>query len=173
MPARIEADPMPIGTEINNQSATHAMTSHPPIFQLIYFSHRAPDSSLSAIEVICERAFLRNRQDDVTGLLLYNDRLFLQFIEGPRDAVIACYGRIRHDERHYSPNVIWEHESETRLFIDGAAMRIEEGDYERFASIVALSELENTDIAQFGAAQVRNIGASRLNGFMQVAALSH
>jgi Sensors of blue-light using FAD len=149
------------------------MTSHPPIFQLIYFSHRAPDSSLSTVEVICERAFLRNRADDVTGLLLYNDQMFLQFIEGPREAVIACYGRIRHDDRHYNPNVIWEHESETRLFADGAAMRIEEGNYERFASIVALSELESADLSTIGAAEIRNIGASRLRGFAQVAALSH
>jgi Sensors of blue-light using FAD len=119
------------------------MTSQPPIFQLIYFSERPPESTLSVVELICEDAFERNRADDVTGLLVYNRTMFLQFIEGPQDAVRYCYARIERDSRHSSPLVIWEQFSEERTFPGGAAMRIEEGSNERFASMLALSDLES------------------------------
>jgi hypothetical protein len=148
------------------------MTAHPPLHQLIYFSRRAPDSSISTIEFICERAFAANRASGITGLLLYNSNLFLQFIEGPREAVRALYARIRQDERHYDVNVIWENESEERLFADGAAMRIEHGDYERFAAIAALAELDGAKVAEYRANDVRTLGAVRLLGFREVARLN-
>ena len=120
------------------------MTSEPPIFQLIYFSERPPESTISVIELICEDAFERNRADGVTGLLVYSHTMFLQFLEGPKAAVTNCYARIARDPRHDSPTIIWEHFSEERTFVDGAAMRIESGSNERFASLLALSDLAST-----------------------------
>ena len=117
------------------------MTSEPPIFQLIYFSERPPESTISVIELICEDAFERNRADGVTGLLVYSHTMFLQFLEGTKEAVTNCYARIARDSRHHSPMVIWEHFADERTFADGAAMRIEPGNNERFASMLALSDL--------------------------------
>jgi Sensors of blue-light using FAD len=143
------------------------MTSEPPIFQLIYFSERPPESTLSVIEIICEDAFERNRADGVTGLLVYNHTMFLQFIEGPKDAVKNCYARIERDNRHSSPVVIWEHFSEERTFPDGAAMRIEAGSNERFASMLALSDLESK--RNDGMAMLRSEGLRRSVSFKNVA----
>jgi Sensors of blue-light using FAD len=142
------------------------MTSQPPIFQLIYFSERPPESTLSVIEIICENAFERNRADDVTGLLVYNHTMFLQFIEGPKDAVRNCYARIERDSRHCSPLVIWEHFSEERIFPNGAAMRIEAGSNERFASMLALSDLESK--RDDGLEQLRSEGLSRSVSFKNI-----
>jgi hypothetical protein len=144
------------------------MTSQPPIFQLIYFSERPPESTLSVIEIICENAFKRNRADDVTGLLVYSDTTFLQFIEGAEDAVRNCYARIERDNRHVSPLVIWEHFSEERIFPDGAAMRIEAGSNERFASMLALSDLESK--RDQGWEQLRSEGLSRSVSFKSISA---
>jgi Sensors of blue-light using FAD len=143
------------------------MTSEPPISQLIYFSERPPESTLSVIEIICEDAFERNRADGVTGLLVYNHTMFLQFIEGPKDAVKNCYARIERDSRHSSPVVIWEHFSDERTFPDGAAMRIEAGSNERFASMLALSDLEAK--RNDGMAMLRSEGLRRSVSFKNVA----
>jgi Sensors of blue-light using FAD len=143
------------------------MTSQPPIFQLIYFSERPLESTLSVIELICENAFERNRADDVTGLLVYNHTMFLQFIEGPKDAVRSCYARIERDIRHNSPVVIWEHFSEERTFPGGAAMRIETGSNERFAAMLALSDLEAK--RNDGMALLRSEGLRRSVSFKNVA----
>jgi hypothetical protein len=144
------------------------MTSQPPIFQLIYFSERPPESTLSVVEIICEDAFERNRADGVTGLLVYNHTMFLQFIEGPKDAVKNCYARIVRDSRHNSPAVIWEHFSEERTFPDGAAMRIEAGSNERFASMLALSDLESK--RGHGWERLRSEGLSRSVSFKNISA---
>ncbi len=144
-----------------------SMTSQPPIFQLIYFSERPPESTLSVVELICENAFERNRAEDVTGLLVYNHTMFLQFIEGPKDAVKNCYARIERDIRHNSPVVIWEHFSEERTFPGGAAMRIEAGSNERFASMLALSDLESR--RDDGMEMLRLEGLKRSVSFKNVA----
>ena len=143
------------------------MTSQPPIFQLIYFSERPPESTLSVVELICEAAFERNRADGVTGLLVYNHTMFLQFLEGTKETVSNCYARIEKDTRHHCPVVIWEHFSETRLFPDGAAMRIEAGSNERFASLLALSDLDAKRDQGFEALRLE--GLSRFVTFQHVA----
>jgi len=144
------------------------MTSQPPIFQLIYFSERPRESTISVVEIICENAFERNRADDVTGLLVYSYTTFLQFIEGPKDAVKNCYARIERDNRHMSPLVIWENLSELRIFPDGAAMRIEAGSNERFASMLALSDLESKRDQSWE--RLRNEGLSRSVSFKKISA---
>ena len=144
------------------------MTSQPPIFQLIYFSERPHDSTLSVIEIICENAFIRNRADEVTGLLVYSHTTFLQFIEGPESAVRNCYARIERDSRHSSPVLIWEHFSEERTFPGGAAMRIEAGSNERFASMLALSDLESK--RDDGLEQLRSEGLSLSVSFKNISA---
>jgi Sensors of blue-light using FAD len=144
------------------------MTVEPPIFQLIYFSERPPESTLSVVELICENAFERNRAENITGLLVYDHTRFLQFIEGPKAAVTNCYERIAVDSRHYSPVVIWEHYSDERTFPGGAAMRIEAGSNERFASMLALSDLEAK--RDHGLEQLRSEGLSRSVSFKNIAA---
>ncbi len=143
------------------------MTSEPPIFQLIYFSERPPESTISVIELICEDAFERNRSEGVTGLLVYNHTMFLQFIEGSKQAVTRCYERIARDPRHHSPMVIWEHFADERTFPDGAAMRIEAGSNERFASLLALSDLASR--RDDGMARLRLEGLSRFVAFKSLA----
>jgi Sensors of blue-light using FAD len=143
------------------------MTSQPPIFQLIYFSERPPESTISVIELICEDAFERNRADGVTGLLVYSHTMFLQFLEGSKEAVTNCYARIARDPRHHSPIVIWEHFADERTFPDGAAMRIEAGSNERFASMLALSDLASK--RDDGLERLRLEGLSRFVTFKTVA----
>ena len=57
---------------------------------------------MSATEcaAIAQAAAERNQADNVTGLLLFNSKRFLQVLEGPREAVDRIYARIGRDGRH-------------------------------------------------------------------------
>ena len=42
----------------------------------------------------------RNKQQNVTGLLLYNDGSFIQVIEGKSKMLIELYEKIKQDHKH-------------------------------------------------------------------------
>lgn len=41
-----------------------------------------------------------NEKNNITGVLLYNEGTFIQFLEGPSDALNATYEAILNDEQH-------------------------------------------------------------------------
>ena len=81
---------------------------------LLYRSRSRPGLLASDLNAIIETAETRNRQLDVTGLLLYGELAvvpgapgeFVQWMEGPEEAVEALYARIAKDERHFDPEVV-------------------------------------------------------------------
>ena len=60
----------------------------------------------------------RNRVDGVTGVILYQEGSFAQVLEGPEDAVRACFARIEKDRRHSGCALILEEKADARLFED-------------------------------------------------------
>jgi hypothetical protein len=70
-----------------------------PLLQLTYISRPFgfDDATLAGILLDARRC---NARDDVTGALICRDDLFVQFLEGPVDAIEATYGRIARDDRH-------------------------------------------------------------------------
>lgn len=58
----------------------------------------------------------RNLGAGITGLLLYRGGNFLQFFEGPAEAVRALHERIKRDPRHYGVITIHEGAFEDRRF---------------------------------------------------------
>jgi hypothetical protein len=70
------------------------------VHQIMYIS--SATSAVSSVDCaeIARGSARRNRVDDVTGLLLFNSKRFLQVLEGPRDAVDRIYTRIAKDPRH-------------------------------------------------------------------------
>ncbi|SHF93451.1 Sensors of blue-light using FAD [Loktanella atrilutea] len=75
------------------------------------------ESILSDILNVSERC---NTRDDISGVLMYHDRLFFQVLEGYKDLVVNCYARILRDPRHSSISLMWEGEAETRAFASWA-----------------------------------------------------
>jgi hypothetical protein len=74
----------------------------------------APETLLELLRVSREN----NARDDITGLLLYKERRFMQLLEGPETAVCATYGRIARDPRHRDAAVLLEGETAERDFAD-------------------------------------------------------
>jgi hypothetical protein len=68
--------------------------------QLIYASTLSGDVSFSEINQIQTLAQRKNHQFDISGLLVYGRRYFLQCIEGPEKDIKQLYSNIKKDPRH-------------------------------------------------------------------------
>lgn len=68
--------------------------------QIMYISSVNVSMSAAECAEVARSSSVRNRADDVTGLLLFNSRRFLQVLEGPSDAVQRTFERIYRDGRH-------------------------------------------------------------------------
>ncbi|CDZ97636.1 BLUF domain [Phaffia rhodozyma] len=71
------------------------------ILQLVYCSSSySRNISSEDIQTILRQARRNNTSLGITGLLLYRDGQFVQFLEGPRVVVTPLYDRISCDPRH-------------------------------------------------------------------------
>jgi hypothetical protein len=85
------------------------------IHQLIYLSDQV-GSDPSQLAAILESAVRHNREDGLTGMLLYSGGNFLQVLEGPVDAVKTTYRRILKDPRHTNCFILLEQDIPERQF---------------------------------------------------------
>ena len=69
------------------------------LVRLLYAS-RAVDPAAVAIDEILAKSRLGNPSSGITGILCYGGGIFLQAIEGGRNAVSELYGHIQRDPRH-------------------------------------------------------------------------
>ena len=69
------------------------------LVRLLYAS-RAVDNTQPAVQAILDSARRHNADSGVTGLLVYGGGVFMQAIEGGRQAVSDLYGTISRDARH-------------------------------------------------------------------------
>ncbi len=90
-------------------------------YQLAYTSFsRLPlqETTLSDILGVSRR---NNSRDEITGILMYEDRTFFQVLEGEKFAIEDCYyKRIYNDPRHFRMSLFWYGFTERRVFSDWA-----------------------------------------------------
>lgn len=67
---------------------------------LIYVSNRAQNCTQAEIEKILESCRKNNSKHDITGVLLYSDTKFVQYIEGKYTEIMQLYDKIKTDKRH-------------------------------------------------------------------------
>ena len=84
--------------------------------QLVYVSASTRKPTDLDLEEILTAARRNNPACDVTGMLLYIDRGFLQVLEGPPAGVEAVYARILGDRRHTAQRVLIDQPCDQRLF---------------------------------------------------------
>ena len=72
------------------------------LVRLLYASRAADSVNADALAAIVKRSKEHNPRAGVTGVLCFctNAHVFLQVLEGGRDAVSALYNRIAQDPRH-------------------------------------------------------------------------
>lgn len=86
------------------------------IHQLIYSSEAAATLTDRDLEEILVDSRVDNEARDVTGALLFVDRVFVQILEGSRVAVEALMAKIERDPRHHSVTVFHTAEVPDRIF---------------------------------------------------------
>jgi hypothetical protein len=92
--------------------------SRPELVYLTYFSTATRRFSQFDLKRLLEISRRNNTAKGVTGLLIYRDGYFLQFLEGPVEAVQATFDRIGRDNRHESPQVVGQGQLRERIFPD-------------------------------------------------------
>ena len=71
------------------------------LIRLIYASAVSDEFDHDEIESILEVTRQKNRESHITGLLCFNNKFFLQCLEGSRSRVNQTYQRILNDPRHH------------------------------------------------------------------------
>ncbi|MBV2130617.1 BLUF domain-containing protein [Arsukibacterium indicum] len=74
--------------------------------QLVYISERCAGTNDAAIAKIKLRAEHNNHRRNITGVLLYSERYFLQYLEGEAAVVDALYASICRDSRHTNARLL-------------------------------------------------------------------
>nr|WP_315204279.1 BLUF domain-containing protein [uncultured Albidiferax sp.] len=70
------------------------------LLSLVYVSSARVPLDEPALERLLQSARIRNQQDGLTGVLLYHDGNFIQYLEGPAVTVNQTYRRIARDPVH-------------------------------------------------------------------------
>ncbi len=69
-------------------------------YQIIYVSHAKRAFEVPELVELLIKARSTNEKENVTGLLLYEDSTFVQFLEGSKDPVERIIAKIISDPRH-------------------------------------------------------------------------
>mgnify|MGYP001766188714 CR=1 FL=1 len=83
---------------------------------LVYVSQATHDFDESELESLLATSRRNNTATGITGLLMYESRLFMQALEGPRGAVEALFQRIKADPRHTDVQIVCEDHIDRRNF---------------------------------------------------------
>jgi hypothetical protein len=86
------------------------------MYLLVYVSSAVDLFSDKQLVDLLEKSRQNNRALDITGILLYKDGNFMQFLEGPKEAVLALAAKINHDPRHRGLIVLLQKEQPHREF---------------------------------------------------------
>ena len=88
------------------------------LVRLIYASRATEKFQPTSIKSILSSARRHNDENEVSGLLCFNQHCFLQCLEGPRAVVSQTYERILSDDRHDAAEIISFHYVSRREFDD-------------------------------------------------------
>ena len=86
------------------------------ITHLLYRSVSKGELPTKQLQAILEKSKANNARDEISGILVYRGKMFLQLIEGSDAAVAKTFARIRTDNRHYDVGIMMKIETEARIF---------------------------------------------------------
>lgn len=84
------------------------------LVRLIYASTAQPGVDLNEFKRILLQAQTNNHSRDLTGMLAFNSKIFLQALEGARDQINDLYARLIRDPRHHTVTMLGYKEIEER-----------------------------------------------------------
>jgi hypothetical protein len=76
------------------------------LVRLLYASRAATAVTTDMVESILQQSRANNPALGLTGVLCHGGEIFMQVLEGGRDAVNAMYNRIARDSRHHTVTLL-------------------------------------------------------------------
>jgi Sensors of blue-light using FAD len=86
------------------------------LVRLLYASRPATPLSTMVLDSILEQSRANNSPQGITGILCFNDDLFIQVLEGGRGEVCDTYNKIVRDDRHRDVHILTYDEISERRF---------------------------------------------------------
>jgi Sensors of blue-light using FAD len=86
------------------------------LVRLLYASRPTSPLTASLIDTILAQSQDSNQNKGITGILCFSDELFLQVLEGGRDAVCELFNAIVRDDRHVNVRILSYDEVPERRF---------------------------------------------------------
>jgi hypothetical protein len=104
--------------EIVTDSDEPGFGHRPPLlFNVVYCSRAATGIDADAVDHIIAASQRNNARWGITGMLVFGEGIFFQWLEGPRDAILRLLATLRSDTRHESIVLLSEvEEARERLF---------------------------------------------------------
>ncbi len=115
------------------------------LYELIYRSHASDNVSENDLKEILDVARKFNGQNNITGCLLYNNKQFLQLLEGEFNTLMALYERIKIDPRHKEVFLLHMRETDYRIYPDWtmAFKSMNKTEMKQKAGVTEFTEIEN------------------------------
>ncbi len=86
------------------------------MYYLIYSCFRPDSSTEYEIQSILETSKENNAKQNITGILLYSETKFVQYLEGDKDKLEALYLKIKADKRQTGAMKLVQKPLDRRLF---------------------------------------------------------
>lgn len=86
------------------------------LYSLLYASSASKDFTESELKSLLKEIREKNQQQDITGILLYGNKSFLQVLEGEINQLHELYEKIRKDPRHKTIAKLHEEKIKARVF---------------------------------------------------------
>ncbi len=86
------------------------------LYCLVYTSISNQEMSDDSLRDLLEKSRAKNKTLDITGMLLYLDPFFIQFLEGEEAIVNESFDIIKQDLRHQKVSLIYKRPIEKRSF---------------------------------------------------------
>lgn len=83
-----------------------------------YVSEQSHSISENDIEKLLEKSRSKNLTKGITGILIYFEGVFTQFLEGPEQEIDSLYKQIRTDRRHRNLRELFSGASTDRFYAD-------------------------------------------------------
>jgi methanogenic corrinoid protein MtbC1 len=100
----------------NRTRSLDAAPPQQPLLTLTYRSRATAPMTASTLNQLGAAAAARNRVEGVTGIVVYDEQRFYQWIEGPPSAVGRVWNSICRDPRHTDIEALSMHSAAFRLF---------------------------------------------------------
>lgn len=128
------------------------------IFQLVYVSRAQQPFTDDELTSLLSKIRPKNQARGVTGMLLYDDRAFLQILEGQKDDLSLLFELIHKDPRHHQIVTILEKPISQRQFGDWS-MGFERVDNTQLASLDGFNDFftDKTCLADIDAGRAKKI----------------